>query len=105
MLNKVFLASWRKLALTQVLSLFNTDLGHQGPQVFTRSVLRRPSFERERPESTGFSLYYGKTIRISFRNESILLGRHVRRHIVKKDMFLTFFAILVELIMRIPNLG
>ena len=95
MLDKVFVVSMRKLALTQVLSFINTDLGHQGPQVFTRSVLRRPSFERETPESTGFSSYYGKTIRISFQTENILLCRHVGKHILKKDMFLTLFVVLV----------
>ena len=95
MLNKVYLASWRKLALTQVVFFLSTDLGQKGPQVLTRSVLRRPSFERETPESTGFSSYYGKTIKISFQTENILLCRHVGRHILKKDMFLTLFAVLV----------
>ena len=103
MLNKVFLASWRKLALKQVVFISNPDSGHLGPQVFTRSVLRRPSFERETPESTGLSSCYGKTIRISFRNESILLYRCVGKRILKKDKFLTFFAVLLQLIIRIHN--
>ena len=95
MLNKVVSASWRKLALTQVVLISNPDSGHLGAQVFTRSVLRRPSFDCEASALTALSFYYGKTIRISFGNESILLCRHVGRYVVKKDEFQAFFIILV----------
>ena len=90
MLNKVYLASWRKLALTQVVFFLRTDLGQKGPQVLTRSVLRRPSFDREASALTVLSCYYGETMRISFGNESILLCRHVGRYAVKIYKFKAF---------------
>ena len=61
-LKKVVSASWRKLALTQVVFISNPDSGHLAPQVFTRSVLRRPSFDCEASALTALSFYYGKTI-------------------------------------------
>ena len=85
MLNIIVSASWRKLALTQVVFISNPDSGHLGPHVLTRSVLRRPSFDREASALTVLSCYYGETMRISFGNESILLCRHVGRHIVNKN--------------------
>ena len=95
MLNKVVSASWQKLALTQLISFSNPYWAHQGSQVFARSVLRRPSFEREASDLTDLSFYYGKTMRISFGNESILLCRHVGRYVVKINEFQAFLIILV----------
>ena len=90
MLNKVVSASWRKLALTQVVFVSNPDSGHLGPQVSTRSVLCRPSFDCEASALTDLSFYYSKTMRISFGNESILLCRHVGRYAVKIYKFKAF---------------
>ena len=95
MLNKVNSASWQKLALTQVVFISNPDSGHLGPQVFTRSVLHRPSFDCEASALTDLSFYYSKTMRISFGNESILLCRHVGRYVVKINEFQAFLIILV----------
>ena len=91
MLNKVVSALWRKLALTKDVFISNPDSGHLGPQVFTRSVLRRPLFDREASALTDLSFYYGKTMRISFGNESILLCRRVGRYAEKIYKFKHFY--------------